>query len=227
MKQKPIPYNPNYLIDEEGKLFNTKTNKYLTGFLDKDGYRIYHVNPNQKAFMAHRLVAEAFLPNPNNLPFVNHIDENKSNCELSNLEWVSRSQNTAKSSKVQNPVKKELKYYKENLSGEIWKPLFRIYEISNKGRIKNKTTGQLKSYHISNGYFRTTLIDDRNFIGDKHNYKVHMLVYNTFHNCAYNERTHVIDHIDHNKQNNCLENLRLITRSENNLHYQEFKKSSI
>lgn len=68
-----------------------------------------------KRFLVHRLVAEAFIPNPNRLPVVNHKDENKSNNNASNLEWVSQKQNllhsnvlkkmkTASVKKQQKPV---------------------------------------------------------------------------------------------------------------------------
>ena len=60
-------------------------NGYLMVQLYKNGVR--------KNKLIHRLVAEAFIPNPNNLPEVNHIDEVKDNNELSNLEWCTRDYN--------------------------------------------------------------------------------------------------------------------------------------
>lgn len=58
---------------------------YLRVQLTKYGQR--------KRFMVHRLVAEAFIPNPNGWPQINHIDERKNNNNVSNLEWCSRSYN--------------------------------------------------------------------------------------------------------------------------------------
>lgn len=50
-------------------------------------------NNKHKAYSLHRLVAEAFIPNPNNLPEVNHIDKNTLNCDVSNLEWCDHQYN--------------------------------------------------------------------------------------------------------------------------------------
>lgn len=59
--------------------------------IDKDGYMTVSLCKNGKArhYRVHRLVAEAFLKNPNNFPFVNHKDENKANNNLDNLGWCS------------------------------------------------------------------------------------------------------------------------------------------
>ena len=63
-----------------------KNNKgYLRVTLCKDG--------KNKRFYVHRLVAEAFIPNPNNLPCINHKDENPLNCNVENLEWCTQKEN--------------------------------------------------------------------------------------------------------------------------------------
>lgn len=88
---RPISYTPNYIVSNKGRIKNTVTNKVLTPFLNQKGYlkvKLYF-NSTSKTFFIHRLVATAFILNPNNLPQVNHKDENKSNNCVENLEWCS------------------------------------------------------------------------------------------------------------------------------------------
>ena len=59
----------------------------------KDGRGYYRVGLNYKNYSVHRLVAETFLDNPNNLKFVDHIDRDKSNNDSSNLRWVTAQEN--------------------------------------------------------------------------------------------------------------------------------------
>lgn len=87
---KPLErYNGLYLVSDEGHVFSVRNNRLLKLHATKLGYwRIeLNVNGERKKEFVHRLVAECFIPNPDNLPFVNHKDENPSNCRADNLEW--------------------------------------------------------------------------------------------------------------------------------------------
>ena len=82
--QKEIEGYPQYFITDDGKVWSEKSQKFLA-FKDVNGYdkvQLYHEGV-RKYFFVHRLVAEAFIPNPNNLPYVNHKDENKGNNNVS------------------------------------------------------------------------------------------------------------------------------------------------
>lgn len=77
-----------YQVSDTGMVKNTKTGRILKPYAG-DYYTVTLSKPGVKSTcrLVHRLVAEAFLPNPNNLPQVNHKDENKHNNSVSNLEW--------------------------------------------------------------------------------------------------------------------------------------------
>lgn len=66
-----------------------KISTHHTGYT----YIVQRINGKQVFLLIHRLVAEAFIPNPSNLPEVNHKDRNKSNCKVTNLEWCTRKEN--------------------------------------------------------------------------------------------------------------------------------------
>lgn len=83
--------------------------KYLKGKIDKDGYIEYALTSGGKTryFRAHRLVAEAFVPNPYNLPVINHINGNRDMNLADNLEWISIKENASldkANGKKRNPV---------------------------------------------------------------------------------------------------------------------------
>ena len=93
---KNIPnYEGIYQISNLGNIRSCKNNKIRKSIKQKSGYLriILTKNQKQKATNVHILVAKNFVPNPNNLPFVNHIDGNKENNKSDNLEWVTASQN--------------------------------------------------------------------------------------------------------------------------------------
>ena len=82
----------NYTLYEDGSVYNEHKQKYLRGtsITKQNRYVKVHVD---KFRPLHRLVAEAFVPNPNKYSQVNHIDGNRLNNAASNLEWVSPSAN--------------------------------------------------------------------------------------------------------------------------------------
>lgn len=95
---KKIDYGKDYFVSEDGKVFSKKRGKIIELkpiTKGHDGYekvRLYD-GGKRKDFFVHRLVAEAFIENSNNLPIINHIDENKSNNNVRNLEWCTKKYN--------------------------------------------------------------------------------------------------------------------------------------
>ena len=81
---------PDYGIEIDPiRIFNFKTNRWLILNIGSNGYlRVQLTNDcGRKGMLVHRLIAIAFIPNPNNYELINHKDGNKLNNELSNLEW--------------------------------------------------------------------------------------------------------------------------------------------
>lgn len=86
---------PNYSVDCFGNVFNNKTGRKLKQMIKKGYCTVYLYNENgRKFFLVHRLVAEAFIPNPNNYPEINHRDENSLNNNVDNLEWCTSKYNS-------------------------------------------------------------------------------------------------------------------------------------
>ena len=94
-KWKKINRNPKYSVSEMGKIRRTGSTKDKP-LRDRKGYLVVDLyeNGERKTSRVHRLVAEEFVPNPHNKPYVNHIDGNKHNNAASNLEWVTGEENS-------------------------------------------------------------------------------------------------------------------------------------
>jgi hypothetical protein len=87
-------YN-NYLIDPYGNIYSKNINGILKPFPNKDGYLQVDLSNDgeSKRYLIHRLVAEHYIDNPENLPEVDHEDRIKSNNDISNLSWMTHLQN--------------------------------------------------------------------------------------------------------------------------------------
>lgn len=134
---------------------------------NKDGYLYidFHRNGKHKKFLIHRLVAQTFLDNPNNLPQVNHKDENPTNNSVDNLEWCNSKYNNnygTRNNKASNTLSKPILQFTK--TGEFirkWDSATQVKkEIGiNQGDISNCLKGNLKTaggykwcYAVINGF---------------------------------------------------------------------------
>lgn len=112
-------YGDFYEVSNLGNIRNAKTHKVRSLNVSQTGYYFVSVSLGSReekpTFKVHRAVAESFIPNPNDHPFINHIDGNKLNNHVDNLEWCTPEHN------MLHAIEKELwrpapKGYKNKLS---------------------------------------------------------------------------------------------------------------
>ena len=136
--------------------------KVLSPGKKSDGYLLINLSCNGKynTIRVHRLVAQAFLPNPDNLPEVNHKDENKTNNSVENLEWCDRKYNMNFGTRIKRLINTKIKnsyvneenvglskkeYWKKYNQGrkEYLKKYYQNYYHKNKDRICEQQKGIL------------------------------------------------------------------------------------
>jgi len=86
-----IPNFPQYTIDENGRVWSNKSNKYLKPIFNTQGYQVVNLRHEGKTTMKyiHRLVGEIFIRNPDNLPTIDHINRLRFDNRICNLRWAS------------------------------------------------------------------------------------------------------------------------------------------
>ena len=221
MKQLVIDgINTQYMIDEQGNIYNTKTKKILTGSIKTGGYKSVKltINGKKKDYMVHRLVAMTFLPNPDNLPFVNHKNRDKTQNDITNLEWVTASENMIHCNATGKATRQKIISINEDIiTNPNWKQYKNSnYYFCNDGRACNIKTGKYLNPSSSgeNNYDRYYLYLN----GKRKVFLAHKLIYEVFNPDDTILNTDDINHIDGNKHNNAITNLEKISRSDNMKH---------
>lgn len=120
---------PSYRITKTGHVFSYRQGgilKPMSTILDDNGYpivKLYSDNCKPKTIAVHRLVADTFIPNPDNLECINHKDEDKTNNSIENLEWCTKAYNNCYNDKAikiglklreSNPNKKAVNQIDDN-----------------------------------------------------------------------------------------------------------------
>lgn len=109
----------HFIVYEDGRVYNEKTKNFIIGDINNCGYQRVRCTANGKSirFFRHRIVAELFIDNENNLPVVNHLDGNKNNNHYSNLEWCTSQENEIHKQLFLYPKKTNKKFIMTDTDG--------------------------------------------------------------------------------------------------------------
>jgi len=135
-----IGYEGRYSADENGRIFSHITNKYLKQYFNVGYYKItLRKNGKPKTFYVHRLIAETYLGKRENM-IVNHIDGDRTNNHVSNLEWISQSENVIHAIKIGLMcVPKGEEHYNSKLTQEDVNEIRKQYNNGIKQNVLAKT----------------------------------------------------------------------------------------
>ena len=117
METAVIDNYPMYSIGIDGSIMNNETGHIQNPLISSLGY--YTVSLDKKRLYVHRLLAKAFIPNPDNKPFIDHINRNKLDNTLENLRWATRFENAQNCSVYTNNKLKE-QYICKHVRGYVF-----------------------------------------------------------------------------------------------------------
>jgi hypothetical protein len=136
---KQIKNFPNYSVTEKGEVYSHKSNKVLKGYVDKQtGYhRVTLLNQGVQATkLVHRLIAEAFILNPESKNTVNHINGIKTDNRAENLEWCTQKENIAHSFKAGlSVISKGKNHYMYGKKGVLHHRSKKVYQFDISGQL--------------------------------------------------------------------------------------------
>lgn len=154
MTKDIVGYEGLYRVHDSGEVESLRSNKFLKASRSTFGYLYVNLSfkGNVKHCYVHRLVAEAFIPNPSNKPQVNHIDGDKLNNHASNLEWVTYSENnrhaystglkgTGEKNKLSILTNAQVLLARENPGGLTDAQLAKLFNVT-QGTICSAVTGR-------------------------------------------------------------------------------------
>ena len=141
-------YEGLYKVNKSGAILSVRSGKLLTASKNKQGYINVVLSKDGKSitYKVHRLVALAFISNPNNYPYVNHKDEDKTNNNVENLEWCTPKYNLNYGTAIKrrseaikaSPVKQRKAVIQLSLSGEFIKEYRSTKEASEETSIDRR-----------------------------------------------------------------------------------------
>lgn len=209
MEFKQIKNFEQYLLYENGQIYNTKTKKYIKCCKSDSNQQYIKLLNNGKSytFTLPRLIYEIFYNDVlTNNDIIKFMDNNIDNLHYTNLKKINRTNMFKKDNNDinldNNKIWKNIKNYEDD------------YKISNYGDIFSlKSNKFLKPTKNLENYYAVKLIKNNK----RKSFLLHRLVYDTFKNLT-NKENHVIDHIDRNPSNNYIDNLREVSKSENSIN---------
>lgn len=146
-------FDGDYMVSNLGRVKSVRRNIILRQSI-RNGYERVTLcaNNSQKDYYIHRLVAHAFIPNPNNYPIVNHKDENRTNNRVDNLEWCTRKYNASYGTRnIRTAIKQSKKVYQYDMEGNLLEIFPSCISVQRKlgykqGTISSCCLGKIKSY---------------------------------------------------------------------------------